>query len=63
VKIVDQRVTYLSRSQHRRKLRLPNAFGKPRAGWTFAKMFFDVRREALNLFVLIFCGMTARIGS
>src|SRR5258708_2119899 len=54
VKIVDQRVIYLGGSQHRRKLRFPNAFGKPDDGWPFAKMFFDVRREALNLFVLVF---------
>src|SRR5579859_4450907 len=53
MKIVDQGVTYLRCGKHRWQLRLPDALGHPRAGRPLAKMLFDVRREALDLFVLV----------
>jgi hypothetical protein len=56
VHVVHKRVGDVGGGKGRRKLRLPDAFGKPSAEGTPAKMFFEIGGKTGDLFQLIFGG-------
>ena len=54
VDVIDKRVRHVCGSECGRKLRFPDALGKPGAGRKLAEMTFEIGGQARDLFALIF---------